>query len=308
MKKKTLKVKSWKEHKGPVVVRVDSFDVIECRECQFKHLIPFPDEKELDKEYSIDYYTKIKPDYFERQKEDLKWWNLVYLERLQRLEKLLPKSKRRMLDVGSGPGFFVKFAKKRGWDVVGLEPSLAATAYANKMGAKTVAGFFTQQAVKDLGKFDVIHMQGVMEHMQNPKAAVEDVYKLLNKGGLFCTVVANDFNPIQDVLMNHLKFKPWWVVPSEHINYFSIDSLKKLVERGSLNVANVITTFPIDLFLLMGDNYVGNDRIGRESHGRRKNIEFALAESGNQAFKEKLYKSFAENNIGRDIELITQKK
>lgn len=302
-------IKNWQKHSGPVLLKIGKFDVISCRSCGFNHLIPFPTEENLIKAYKKDYYTQIKPDYFDKQKKDLKWWNLVYEERINRIEKLLPKnSKKRLLDVGSGPGFFIKYATERGFECLGLEPSLAATEYANKMGAKTIAGFFNKDSVQDLGEFDVIHMQGVMEHMQNPIEALKTAYSVLKPGGLFCNIVANDFNPLQIILMNYLKFKPWWVVPSEHINYFSIDSLKKITTSSGFKVKNVITTFPIDLFLLMGDNYVGNDKVGKQAHMRRKNLEFALIESGNLEFKERLYKSFASLDIGRDIELITQKK
>ncbi len=301
--------KNLQSHSGKLLTTVGKYKVIFCNLCKFNHLTPFPTEKDLEKVYKKNYYTQTKPDYFKKQKKDLKWWNLVYEERINRIEKFMPKnSKKRMLDVGSGPGFFIKYAQSRGFEVLGLEPSLAATEFANRMGAKTIAGFFDREITKNLGKFDVIHMQGVMEHMRNPIESVQAANEILNPGGLFCNIVANDFNPLQMILLQHLNFTPWWVVPSEHINYFSISSLKNLTETAGFRVKNIITTFPIDLFLLMGDNYIGDDEIGRNSHNRRKALEFALVESGNIDLKEKLYKAFADLDIGRDIELIAQKK
>jgi hypothetical protein len=67
------------------------------------------------------------------------------------------------------------------------------------------------------------------------------------------------------------------------------------------------TTFPIDLFLLMGDNYIGDDALGRECHGRRKNLEHNLALAGLSGLKRDLYKAMAGLGIGREVVLIARK-
>ena len=68
------------------------------------------------------------------------------------------------------------------------------------------------------------------------------------------------------------------------------------------------STFPIDLFLLMGDNYIGNDEVGRKCHTRRMNFEKAILQSDNNLFDiKKLYSFFSEIGIGREIFMIGRK-
>jgi hypothetical protein len=64
------------------------------------------------------------------------------------------------------------------------------------------------------------------------------------------------------------------------------------------------STFPIDLFLLMGDNYVGDDALGRACHGRRMLLEQRLFDAGANETKRKLYRAFAEAGLGREVFII----
>ena len=43
-------------HDGKIQDSVNGVDVIECDQCQFKHIKPLPTEKELSKFYSEDYF------------------------------------------------------------------------------------------------------------------------------------------------------------------------------------------------------------------------------------------------------------
>ena len=117
----------------------------------------------------------------------------------------------------------------------------------------------------------------------------------------------NDYNPIQEILTSTMGFDPWWVAPPHHINYFNSETLSALLERRGFEVAHFETTFPIDIFLLMGENYIGDDELGRKCHARRKNFELNLERSGRSKLKRDIYQSFAKNNIGREIVILALK-
>ena len=42
---------SSENHNGKVVDSIDGFDVIECHQCQFKHIMPLPTKKEVYTEH-----------------------------------------------------------------------------------------------------------------------------------------------------------------------------------------------------------------------------------------------------------------
>ena len=300
-------LKKWNDHEGIIAASANGFDVIDCQQCGFKHIVPIPTEDELEKAYRHDYYTQEKPLYIERYSEDLDWWNFVYTHRYDIFEQHLDARQRCLLDIGSGPGFFLLNGHKRGWKVKGIEPSLQATEHSHGLGLEVINGFFSEQTSEELGIFDVINMGEVLEHIPNPFALLRLVYQKLSDNGLVCAIVPNDFNPFQIVLREHLGFNPWWVAPPHHINYFDFDSLSNLLSRCGFEVVHKEATFPIDMFLLMGDNYVGNDDVGRVCHKKRMNFEKSMYQSGKVKLMEEIYSKFADLCIGREIIMIARK-
>jgi 2-polyprenyl-3-methyl-5-hydroxy-6-metoxy-1,4-benzoquinol methylase len=302
-------VKEWGEHKGPIAASENGFDVIDCEQCGFRHIVPLPATEDLKETYEHDYYSQEKPLYIDRHREDLEWWDMVYGERYDILEKALPAHQRRMLDIGSGPGFFLLNGHRRGWQVKGIEPSRQACEHSrNVLNLDVDNDFFSDSTATGLGRFDAVHMSEVLEHIPDPAMLLTLVHGLLNEGGMLCINVPNDFNPFQKALSAHLGFKPWWVAPPHHVNYFDFESLQKLVERCGFEVVHKEATFPIDMFLLMGDNYVGNDPVGRDCHKKRKAFEHALAVAGLTTLKRDLYTALAGLGLGREITLFARKR
>jgi SAM-dependent methyltransferase len=176
------------------------------------------------------------------------------------------------------------------------------------MGLEIVEQFLDDAIVPQLGKFDVVHLSQVLEHIPHPRDMVTRVHTLLEPDGLICVVVPNDYNPFQIALRNACGFRPWWVAPPHHINFFDFASLKQLLECCGFKVIHQETTFPIDMFLLMGDNYIGDNDLGRACHGRRKNFDLNLSKAGFGSLKQELYKALAGLGLGREVVLIGRKQ
>ena len=254
----TVNTREWEKHKGPILDSVNGLDVINCEHCQFVHAVPIPHVDELSDLYQHEYYTQVIPTYIERYQEDLEWWNIVYQERYEEFESLLPSNRRCILDVGSGPGYFLLHGKERGWNTLGVEPSQRAAQHSRSLGLDIVEVFLTADSAKDLGTFDVIQMSEVLEHVPNPEMLLKIAYQLLAPGGIICIVVPNDYNPFQLALRKVSDIEPWWVSPPHHINYFNFDSISQLLGRCGFTEMTRQSTFPIDLFLMMGQNYIGD--------------------------------------------------
>jgi len=304
---KKIEVKEWMGHEGEVLASDNGFDVIDCRQCGFKHITPIPTVDELERVYKHDYYEEEKPLYLERYLEDIDWWNATYTQRYEIFERHLPERQRDILDIGSGPGYFLLNGKKRGWNVRGIEPSIKAFEHSYSLGLEVEHGFFLEQTAKDLGTFDVVNLGLVLEHITDPSGMLRLINHQLNDDGIVCIIVPNDFNPFQLLLRDHLDFEPWWVAPPHHINYFNFKSLAGLLEKCGFSVVHQESTFPIDLFLLMGDNYIENDEVGRECHSKRMNFERSARSDGSGDLLERLYSDFAKQGIGREVVLYARK-
>lgn len=290
---------SWGEHDGAVLDRRGEFRVLECTACGFRHVVPLPSADELRALYRHEYYAVEKPLYLERSREDEPWWRLVHRERFEAFESWLGAGRRRVLDVGSGPGTFLAVGRERGWQALGIEPSRQAAAHARALGLDVVEEFLTPELAPRLGAFDAVHLNEVLEHLPDPRGHLELCRDLLAPGGLVCVAVPNDYNPFQAVLRATAGYAPWWVAPPHHLNYFDFDSLSRLLERAGFAVLRREATFPIELFLLMGEDYIGDDALGRVCHARRKLFEARLDAAGAGGLKRELYARLAELGLGR---------
>lgn len=295
------------EHRGNLCSKVGDFKIIECEICGYKHAIPLPTFEELKTVYAHEYYSEEKPLYIERYIEDKEWWDIVYEKRYALFDKYLRTETRKILDVGSGPGLFLAKGRELGWTTKGIEPSEDAAKYsAENLNLDIEKSFYEMSLAKKLGKYDVINFGEVIEHLSDPAELLKTAHYSLNKNGLILIIVPNDFNPFQNLLNEYCSFSPWWVAPPHHLNYFNKDSLKKLLEKCGFEVIHNETTFPIDMFLLMGDNYIGNDTLGRECHKKRMNFDINLSKM--PTLDSKLSEAFANLDLGREIVMLARKK
>ncbi len=292
-------VRRWQGHSGIILSSVNSSDVIDCTVCGFRHIVPIPSLKDMEGQYEEDFYSNEKPGYIEKREQDSEWWNLHYNRMYDFLERNVTKG--RILSIGCGPGFFLQYGKKRGWHTLGVEPGRGAVEYLRRKGIDVIQGFFEEVDLSEYERFDVIHAAEVLEHVARPELLVRCAYDNLRDNGIICLVVANEYNRLQTLLTEKMGLKPWWVVPKEHINYFDIESASRLLRNNGFEVIHKEVTFPMELFLLMGQHYVGNSEVGRRCHAMRKELELNLWREGMGGFLERLYRFFMEEGMGREL-------
>jgi SAM-dependent methyltransferase len=291
-------------HYGPVIATVDGRDVIECQACGFRHIDPLFTDAELEKFYDGEFYEKARPDYFERMEVDKPWWMLRYGHYYEMLEAHSPG--RRILDIGSGPGYFLEAGRERGWQVLGFEPSRIAADYARERGLAVVNDFFSAAKARAHGSFDAISLSMVLEHVRDPIRLIEEARSLLVPGGVLLLISPNDFNPLQMTLWKRLGFEPWWINPKHHLNYFDTVSAGKFLKARRFEVLHLETSYPLENFLLAGRNYVGNRTLGLECHNERKAFETALFLHDRPRLRA-LAAAWAQQGIGREFIILGRK-
>lgn len=299
---------SWQAHEGPRVAEAKGYDIIHCAMCGFRHVVPLPDSRALDDAYRSQYYAQEKPTYLTHASEDQAWAELAQGDRLDAFERLIETPGRRLLDIGCGPGFFLKTAKARGWRVLGVEPSAQASAHARSLGVEVVEGFFNAETAEGLGQFDAIHLNNMLEHVPDPISVIVAARNLLVRGGLLCVGVPNDFSPFQITASSAPGVGEWWLAPPHHLNYFDFETLAALVNRMGFAVRERMTSFPMELFLLMGDNYTTDATLGRACHARRKKLDLALEASGLKETRRAFYRALADAGLGREAVVIAVKR
>lgn len=146
----------------------------------------------------------------------------------------------------------------------------------------------------------------VLEHVRDPRDFLAKGLSLLKPGGYIWVEVPNDFNRLQQVIVAALNKSQWWVVPEHHLNYFDFESLKKLLEQLGATEVSRMGSFPMELFVLMGLDYIGNDAIGSQAHSYRMNFEKHMLAQDPQTLA-RLYQALAAADLGRTCNLLAVK-
>ncbi|MDP1729075.1 MAG: hypothetical protein Q8L27_02645, partial [archaeon] len=93
-----------------------------CKKCNLVFVEPMPDEKKMIEEYS-----NFKDERFASQ---AKGREITFNKNLIEIEKYTKKG--RILDIGAANGPFLFMARKRGWEVEGIEPNKYLVNWAKK--------------------------------------------------------------------------------------------------------------------------------------------------------------------------------
>jgi len=95
-----------------------------------------------------------------------------------------------LLDVGCGRGDIGAAFVRRGWRVIGVDPSAPACAVAKSRGVDARVGTLSTAGFDD-GAFDAAVMSHVLEHVPDPVADLERLFRVLRPGGVLAVTVPN---------------------------------------------------------------------------------------------------------------------
>jgi 2-polyprenyl-3-methyl-5-hydroxy-6-metoxy-1,4-benzoquinol methylase len=140
------------------------------------------------------------------------------------VDPAVPNREVAILDIGCSTGALLHAFKRRGYEAVeGLDPSPGCSIYARDVYGITVRTG-TAAAVADLpGRYGLVILSAVLEHLVDPRQALRDVWGVMHDGALL-------FVEVPDVEgFAACARAPFQEFSVEHINFFSLASLTSLM-------------------------------------------------------------------------------
>jgi len=153
------------------------FQMVRCPLCQFIFLNPRPTVESLHHFYQT---------YLPEEESLVESWKKMMKPVFGRAANLLERYRKsgRLLDVGTGFGFFVAEMKKNGWEAAGVEISQKALDYARNVLGLTVHSGPLEKAGFPDNHFDAVTGFYVIEHLPFPRTFLKECYRILKPGGL----------------------------------------------------------------------------------------------------------------------------
>lgn len=165
-----------------------------------------------------------------------------YCENLSgKLTKQFSRKDKKVLDIACNDGTLLEKFRKNGWQVFGVEPACNLVKILEEKKIPVENKFFGNEKIDFATTFDLITALNVFAHVPSPLQFLIDASELLSDNG---TIL------VQTSQRNMVDKKQFDTVYHEHISFFSVNSMKVLVERAGLFL-NKIETSEIH-----GDSYV----------------------------------------------------
>jgi len=200
--------------------------IIQCTKCNNIQLEPIPTIEEDKKFYNKNLQMKNIKIKFQinklkkKSQEDTK-------RRIKFISKFLKKDSK-ILEIGSGYGFFLEGMQKHGYEIEGIEVSKERLEYAKKKKLKIFDINLLDDSSTILKKYDLIVSFHVLEHIVDPKKFLKEIRTMLKSKGKIIFEVPNS-NDYQ--LKLNSKYNEWYWQRA-HINYYHPKTLSKLLKNS----------------------------------------------------------------------------
>lgn len=163
---------------------INGYDIDYCLECRLEYNANFPPSGTKERSFSETYYKDVQKEAFAMQEKDylLDPSLAIYKIGLNQMQNFT--SGRRLLDVGTGLGAFMKFAYDSSWEVEGVEISSFGCKFIQEKYGFKVCSEDLLSVGYPRSSFDAVTFWDVIEHVELPKENLKRAYDLLKPEGV----------------------------------------------------------------------------------------------------------------------------
>jgi 2-polyprenyl-3-methyl-5-hydroxy-6-metoxy-1,4-benzoquinol methylase len=196
-------------------------DIYRCLRCG----VVFEDMS-LVREKIANFYQDLHDQAYEDERQNR---TLAFKRIVSKIREFKPSGK--LLDVGCATGSLLVEARNSGYDVYGIEPSSWASEIARKKyNLNVVAGCIEE---KDFPReyFDIVTLIDVIEHLYEPKLALQKISRLIKEKGLICVVTPNI-----ESFTARIFGEKWWHIRPSHFCYFPPKTMNALLKATGFEI------------------------------------------------------------------------
>lgn len=215
-----------------------SYTIVKCNHCQSAYVWPRPSREEMDAYYQDEKYVHANlqehlssdDGYFPTSKDDA-------IRIITLCKKFVNGDE--FLDIGAGFGEFSYEATRQGFNVTACEPSpTSREVFYNLNGFQADPNVVdSAYAESRNGRYDVVLLSQVLEHISDPEKVVYNIHTLLKPGGIAAIGVPH-FGSLLSMIQGQ---NDMYITPPEHLNFFSKIGLNALFDRLGFDVEKVST-------------------------------------------------------------------
>ena len=194
------------------------------------------------------------------------------------------KQNKTAFDIGSNDGTALTHYKMLGYDVLGVESSVAIAKIANESGIPTLNKFFNLEVAKEINRtFDIINASGIFFHLEELHSVTDGIKLLLNSDGVFVVQFIYMKSVVENMAFDQIYH--------EHLLYYTLETIEVLLNKHNLKMFDAYLS-PIHGGSIIG--FVTHSDKGRVR--KTKRLMKMLAEE--KASKINEFETYAKFNLG----------
>jgi methionine biosynthesis protein MetW len=152
---------------------------------------------------------------------------------------LVPKEAKYVLDIGCGAGDNGEILKDMGYIVDGITISEEEKSVAQKIMRNVYVHNVEQGLPRTItGKYDVIILSHVLEHICYPQQLLKDIHGILNPGGSLIIALPNlmHFRSRWQLMKGNFNYQEYGIWDYTHFRWYTLRTGKKLLEEAGFRV------------------------------------------------------------------------
>lgn len=191
--------------------------LVRCNECEMIYENPRYDAKTIVQGYM----SSLEADHDSQYPMRVKSFYLT----LKKHSDRIPSPGAKILDIGTAGGAFLEAATQYGYRAYGMEPSADLVHRGKARGLNIEQGTIESHNFEP-NSFDMVCLWDVIEHLPDPKAALNEVRKLLKPEGILL-INYPDIGTWQAKIAGK---RFWWIL-SVHLHHFTRKSIADICRR-----------------------------------------------------------------------------
>ena len=263
------------------IVKKYPLEISICNDCGLTQQTKLVNQNVLNKIYTANYYSCPSPDKSGMGiREIKKFLNFFYN---------CKNHPGKILEIGCFDGYVIKELARKNWDVYGCDPSPSINNVIKIFGKKKIKKTFFSSTTYPKKCFDAIIFRNLLEHIYDLNGFLYNVNQSLKNNGKIFIDVPN--------LKEIIKLGGFGLFFHQHISYFSLETLRRLLSNNGFKVNK---SFEGNPNLFVEAVKVSKNKVLNSNFVKIKKIKNTLKKNS-KSMKKKILFYFKQKNINRII-------
>lgn len=157
---------------------------------------------------------------------------------------------KRALDIGCAQGHLLKELSKHGWNCIGIDSDVLDIEVCRSQGLQVFEMDLCDNFPLDLGRFDLVILADVLEHLANPEHLLRCLHPILNQGASIVVSIPNiaHVSVRGQLLTGQFRYTTRGILDRTHLRFFTKGTITECLTSSGFDIRRTLASAaPLEL-------------------------------------------------------------